>query len=901
MPPPRDSSPERDYRPRRQSAQRRSRNSSAVRNSDDNGERGERAGREPRRRSRRPEPGTSVPPITRGEHRGESSNGSSATLSAAALAQLNKQNAKRKASPKKEVKRALERSYDAQSERDVAWEREQERERERMREARRESRMRREKEREREQQEKERERERERVRERERERDRERERQRGRAKPPRVATVESEDEYRYAPSGKPRDSRDAARDDRTRPKPRMVPPDSDDEYQYLTAKKREERARKRAPAMESDDEYQRLTPHRRTDSDDKGYRVVDARPDKPKSYERLRPDNRAGEDRSRLRVASGPMLEQGIRARNVSGGMLEKGGFMARFQNLRGGHGGPSMSSSSGYESVDKMSDDIGSSPPKRKRKKLWIAVGIGVVIVIIIIIIAVTVSKKKSDDGDGKGSNDTPSQGLGDISPDDIPADAPAWLNPFKWADTTDFNLTYTAQTVGDLPVMGLFSQWDDSKAANDQVPALNKPWGDYSKRPARGVNVGGWLSLEPFITPSLFAYDLRLGIVDEYTLCTHLGSRCESVFEKHYATFVTEQTFKEIADAGLDHVRIPFSYWAVQTYDGDPYVFRTSWRYLLRAIEWCRKYGLRVNLDLHGLPGSQNGWNHSGRQGYIGWLNGTDGDLNAKRSLEIHDRLSKFFAQDRYKNIISHYGLANEPKMTFLSVDAVLQWIEDAYALVRKNGVKDAIVVFGDGFRGLANWQGELQDLGDGAALDVHQYVIFNTNQIVYKHHDKIKYACEGWTEQTELSMDRSRGYGPTLVAEWSQADTDCAKYLTNVGWGNRWTGTLLTGSESSDVSTPRCPYTDSRCDCIAANAPPDQWSDDYKTFLKMFAEAQMYSFEKGWGWFYWLWDTEDAYQWSYKKGLAAGVLPEKAYQRDFNCDVSKIPSFDNLSEAF
>lgn len=40
---------------------------------------------------------------------------------------------------------------------------------------------------------------------------------------------------------------------------------------------------------------------------------------------------------------------------------------------------------------------------------------------------------------------------------------------------------------------------------------------------------------------------------------------------------------------------------------------------------------------------------------------------------------------------------------------------------------------------------------------------------------------------------------------------------------------------------------------------------------------------------------------YQWSYKKGLAAGVLPEKAYQRDFNCDVSKIPSFDNLSEAF
>jgi len=31
-------------------------------------------------------------------------------------------------------------------------------------------------------------------------------------------------------------------------------------------------------------------------------------------------------------------------------------------------------------------------------------------------------------------------------------------------------------------------------------------------------------------------------------------------------------------------------------------------------KAIEWCRKYGLRVNLDLHAVPGAQNPWNHSG-----------------------------------------------------------------------------------------------------------------------------------------------------------------------------------------------------------------------------------------------------------------------------------------------
>jgi glucan 1,3-beta-glucosidase len=39
----------------------------------------------------------------------------------------------------------------------------------------------------------------------------------------------------------------------------------------------------------------------------------------------------------------------------------------------------------------------------------------------------------------------------------------------------------------------------------------------------------------------------------------------------------------------------------------------------------------------------------------------------------------------------------------------------------------------------------------------------------------------------------------------------------------------------------------------------------------------------------------------QWSYKKGLAAGVLPAKAYERSFDCDLSKIPSFSDLPETF
>ena len=363
--------------------------------------------------------------------------------------------------------------------------------------------------------------------------------------------------------------------------------------------------------------------------------------------------------------------------------------------------------------------------------KLVGIIGGILLVLLIIIIVVAVVVSQKKKDDdkddsSSSSGSGDQSSD-LDDLDRSSVPSKwKNSYLDPWAWESTTDFNLTFTEETVGDLPIMGLFDQWDDSARANDKVPPLDEDWGSYSKRPARGVNLGGWLSLEPFITPSLFNYDVDDGVIDEWNLCQKLGASKSKTLEKHYASFVTEQTFKDIQAAGLDHIRIPFSYWAVEVYDDEPYLFRTSWRYLLRAIEWARKYGIRVNLDLHGMPGSQNGWNHSGRWGQIDWNNGTDGSKFVERSIEVHDRLSKFFAQDRYKNIVSHYGLCNEPRMTFLKTSDVVSWNEKVYKMVRDNGVK-ALVVFGDGFMGLDNWKGVMSGYDD-MVLDVHQYVIFN-----------------------------------------------------------------------------------------------------------------------------------------------------------------------------
>ncbi|OMP86569.1 putative glucan 1,3-beta-glucosidase D [Diplodia seriata] len=586
------------------------------------------------------------------------------------------------------------------------------------------------------------------------------------------------------------------------------------------------------------------------------------------------------------------------KSRVVSGPMLEEGGkeeYEYRMANRGGGGSGDVF-----YDEELK----------KKKRKKIFIIVGIVVLVLAIVIPVAVVVSGKKNNDSGGDDSTSSSSSdsskpdnsNLNGISEDDIPDWAKGGLlDPFSWYDTEDFNVTFTNDTVGGLSVMGLNSTWDDSIQANDHVPALDKEF-KYGEMPIRGVNVGGWFNLEPWITPSFFeSYNTRDGVIDEWTLTTSMGStKAKSNLEQHYSSWITKQSFADIRDAGFDHVRIPFNYWAVTTYDGDPYVAKVCWRYLLRGIEYARQQGLRVNLDLHGLPGSQNGWNHSGKQGVIGWLNGTDGTLNRQRSLDVHDQLSTFFAQPRYKNVVTLYGLANEPRMVDLNTADVLAWYDDVIPLVRKNNIT-AILVFGDGFMGLDNWQGKLQDY-ENLLLDVHQYVIFNVDLIKFSHSEKINFACKGWTQQSLRSMNKNTGFGPTMCGEWSQADTDCTQYINNVGWGTRWEGTYNTGNESTQVLTPTCP-TDNNpvCSCNNANADPADYSDTYKQFLLDFALAQMYSFEQGWGWFYWTWKTEKAVQWSWQRGMQAGILPDKVWDRSaFACNTSDIPDYSGLGLA-
>ena len=154
----------------------------------------------------------------------------------------------------------------------------------------------------------------------------------------------------------------------------------------------------------------------------------------------------------------------------------------------------------------------------------LGIISAILLVVVIVSVAVGVSLNKKNITSGAGKTTNSASNKFI--ASEGSIPSGALGTNLDFAtWYDTTDFNLTFTNDTVGGLSIIGLNSSWNDDKQANSNVPALKDKW-EYGTRVIRGINLGGWLSIEPFITPSLFnQFSTSQGVVDEWTLCQTLG----------------------------------------------------------------------------------------------------------------------------------------------------------------------------------------------------------------------------------------------------------------------------------------------------------------------------------------------------------------------------------------
>jgi glucan 1,3-beta-glucosidase len=208
--------------------------------------------------------------------------------------------------------------------------------------------------------------------------------------------------------------------------------------------------------------------------------------------------------------------------------------------------------------------------------------------------------------------------------------------------------------------------------------------------------VNLGGWLVLESFITPSIFdKYSTSDSqVVDEWTLCTKLGKQgCYDFLKPHWDSFVGQADFWKIKNAGFNAVRIPIGYWAYEDFGG-PYTSGQA-PYLDKAIGWARDTGLKVIIDLHGAPRSQNGFDHSGHK--LASPQWGQGDSIAQTHQILKDIESKY-AVPSMQDVVIAIELLNEPYLSQLDSNMVKQFYRDGFYNLRE--ISDTPAMLHDGF---------------------------------------------------------------------------------------------------------------------------------------------------------------------------------------------------------
>ena len=330
------------------------------------------------------------------------------------------------------------------------------------------------------------------------------------------------------------------------------------------------------------------------------------------------------------------------------------------------------------------------------------------------------------------------------------------------------------------------------------------------------------------------------------------------------HWDTWTTFADFQKIADSGFNLVRIPIGFWAYDTF-GTPYVQGAA-PYLDAAIDWARALGLKVIIDLHGAPGSQNGFDNSGQR--LASPTWTSGDTVAQ-TLSVISTIAQKYAQPAYQDVVVGIEALNEPLVPRLDEPTVRQFYRDAYGNVRV--VSDTPIVLHDGFLATSAWNGFLTPSDANAqhvVMDHHEYQVFDSGLLALSPAQHVEQVCSAGGAYA--GSDKW-----SFVGEWTGAMTDCARYLNGFGTGARYDGTFTPAGAAPSSKIGDCGWQDD-----IAN-----WSQEYKDQTRRYVEAQIAAFEtRSGGWIWWNFKTEGAHEWDAFKLIDEGVFPQPIEERKF-----------------
>ena len=386
------------------------------------------------------------------------------------------------------------------------------------------------------------------------------------------------------------------------------------------------------------------------------------------------------------------------------------------------------------------------------------------------------------------------------------------------------------------------------------------------------KGVNLGNWLVLEKWMSPALFDGTTA---EDEYYLPTQLSRDAyEARIKIHRSEFISERDFATIARIGLNTVRIPIPYFIY----GDREPFIGCIGELDKAFNWAEKYGLKILVDLHTVPMSQNGFDNGGISGVCKWsqipeevdyvvnLLGKLAERYGKREglwgiQPINEPITEplwsvMDVQKRYPPVDPALAEGSAPN----TLEFLRGFYNRAYDAIKPHLGEGKYVVYHDAFQ-LKAWKDFFtqEKFKGNVVLDTHQYLMiaeaFGCEQTMDGYLSYIK-------DVYEKDVAEVQEYVPVVCGEW------CIFNSLAVGMDTKGGQSSLNGIDFSDSKTI---------------------SEEEKTAIyTAIARAHLDAWDKGSGYFYWTYKmlldptNEAAWRgwdcWDLAKSVDLGWFPEK-----------------------
>ncbi|KAL9097739.1 MAG: hypothetical protein Q9165_000065 [Trypethelium subeluteriae] len=423
--------------------------------------------------------------------------------------------------------------------------------------------------------------------------------------------------------------------------------------------------------------------------------------------------------------------------------------------------------------------------------------------------------------------------------------------------ATATSAGPSYAIQHIRERQESGPVASSTQIAPANPTSPisadVTNGPDSEY----LYGVNIGGWLVLEKWMNSDVFE---NTTAYDQWTFDSRTDVDPVPLLEQHWSSWFTEQDVIQIKNWGFNAMRIPIGFWAFETL-GSPYKMGAQ-IYLDKAIEWARTHGLKVWVDHHGVPGSQNGFENSGHNGSVEWQNAP----NYQNSIDVLVTMAKKYGSIDYADVVNGIELVNEPISWKLSngegndLDKMQAWTKQAYTAVKNvTSNPDLRIIMHDAFAKPFVWtelgaaiNGKVTLQTSPFAIDTHLYQDQVASDSTLTNAQHIAKACN--YSSSNLLPQNSTQNLPVYVGEFSLAIKICVNP----------DGTTTAGSTCST----------SGCQCASSHSP-SQYKSYTKAAIRQFAEAQLLTYEKSaQGFFIWAYKAPGG--WGLVNAMAAETLP-------------------------